>query len=171
MIPRMDLLPLLTWSDKYLVDMSALTGYYDALCEHIRLVEVYGNKFGVSKRQLSKHDDSKWTKKEFPFYADRFHGKKIHNSRFISALNHHYINNMHHPECWITSAGYIYPMEREYVIEMLADWHAASYQYTGSDNIQTWLDEKLDLKKFHPTTLLLLKKELADIGYLLKEVV
>lgn len=156
--------PYDVWEKRYGVTTEAMIAYRESLTEHIRLVNLYGNKFGADIIDLELHDKSKWTKREFPFYANRFHGNKIHNREFISALNHHYANNMHHPEYWIQGTGYA-PMPRKYVLEMIADWHAASFQYTGSDNIQGWLDTKLDTRKFHPASLDLLRRELREIGY------
>lgn len=164
-IPPRNSLPLAVWNRKYKTSVEALDGYYDALSEHICLVNQYGSKLGVSVAQLAVHDKSKWGKHEFPFYADRFHGTKVHNKLFISAMNHHYAHNMHHPEYWITQDGKPYPMPREYIIEMIADWQAASFQYTGSDDIQKWLDEKLNKNRFHSISLDILDKELKDIGY------
>lgn len=173
-IPMLKNLPLDKWSSEYNVSVDAMTMYYDALSNHISLVWEYGSRLGVSTSQLKEHDKSKWTRHEYPFYADRFWGIKEHNAKFVSAMNHHLRCNMHHPEYWVSHMTYsIRPtieyveMPRKYVMEMIADWQAASVQYTGSDNIQDWLDRKLDKTKFHRNTLDLLKKELFDIGYYL----
>ena len=66
---------------------------------------------------------------------------------------------------WIKQGGEKVEMPRKFVMEMIADWKAASYQYTGSDDIQDWLNTKLKIDRFHPATLDLLRKELLDIGY------
>lgn len=164
-IPPMRKLPIAAWSITYGIHQDALVNYYDALVEHICLVHRYGKEYGISQAQLNLHDQSKWTKHEYPFYADRFWGTKEHNRKFISAMNHHYKHNMHHPEYWLKQGGEKVEMPRKFVMEMIADWKAASYQYTGSDNIQDWLNTKLKIDRFHPATLDLLRKELADIGY------
>lgn len=166
-IPNIEDLPLVKWSDRNDVKMSALSDYYQALTKHITLVNEYGKKFGVSGDLLEIHDKSKWGRHEFPFYANRFHGNMIHDAKFIKAMNHHLRTNMHHPEYWISLKGNPVPMPRKHILEMIADWHAASFQYTGSDDIQDWLNRKLDRNKFHPTSLDILRKELQDIGYYL----
>lgn len=164
-IPMLKNLPLEKWSSEYNVSVDAMTLYHDALSRHINLVWEYGSRLGIPSSQLKEHDKSKWTRHEYPFYADRFWGTKEHNRKFISAMNHHYRHNMHHPEYWLMQNGVKVEMPRKFVMEMIADWKAASYQYTGSDNIQDWLNTKLKIDRFHPATLDLLRKELADIGY------
>lgn len=158
-------IPYDVWSIKYNVSIDALAAYKESLITHLTLVNQYGNKFGVNQRNLELHDRTKWTKKEFPFYANRFHGDMVHSQAFISAWNHHLANNMHHPEYWVSQSGVYAPMPRIFIMEMIADWHAASYQYTGSDDIQDWLNTKLDKTKFHSASLGQLAKELKDIGY------
>lgn len=164
-IPDITNLPFDRWHEKYNVSIEAMTLYHGALSQHISLVWEYGSKLGVSNTQLKEHDKSKWTHHEYPFYADRFWGRKEHGSKFVSAMNHHLRCNMHHPEYWLMQNGVKVEMPRKFVMEMIADWKAASYQYTGSDNIQDWLNTKLKIDRFHPATLDLLRKELEDIGY------
>lgn len=157
-------IPYKIWSIKYSVSEDALLSYHDALVNHIGLVNRYGTEFGVEKSLLAVHDKSKWTKLEYPHYANRFHGNMVHSNRFVAAVNHHVLNNQHHPEYW-NQTGEWYPMPRSYVLEMIADWHAASFQYTGSDNIQDWLNKKFDKSRLHPRSIDVLRKELKDIGY------
>lgn len=136
-----DKLPLVEWSQKYNIELVALNNYYDALVLHVGYVQQIGKEFGVPRKLLDKHDQSKFTKHEFPYYADRFHGLKHHNRRFIKALNHHYRNNEHHAQYWIDEFGVLQNMPLTYVWEMVTDWHAASLQYTGTKDISKWIRE------------------------------
>ena len=161
----LDDLPLEKWSERYNVNILAMQEYYDSLCKHIGYVRQFGNKLGVTYNILYVHDFSKFTKKEFPFYADRFYGRKIRDEKFISALNHHYACNMHHSEYWMSPNGVVHPMPRQSILEMIADWQAASWQYTQSEDMQEWLDKNLSSKKFHESSRQFLYATLCELGY------
>lgn len=156
-------LPLNLWSIKYNVSVEILTSQYLSICDHIQLVHNYGTKFGVEKRLLEIHDLSKFGKHEFPFYAKKFHGLD-ENNEFKKAVNHHYANNPHHPQFWKRN-GIIEIMPNKYILEMVADWHAASQQYSGKDSIQDWLDKNYKSIEIHARSRIYLDHILKDLGY------
>lgn len=158
-------LPLAEWSEKYNVELVALNSYYDALMMHVRYVQQIGKEFGVPEKLLNVHDQSKFTKYEFPHYADRFHGLKNHNRKFIKALNHHYRNNAHHAQYWIDKDGTMQTMPVVYVWEMVTDWHAASLQYNGNKDISKWLSEHYHRLQLSSVTRETLNEVLKELDY------
>lgn len=158
------MIPYKEWSEQFQVSVDALKLYYASLSSHITRVGEYGRLLGVPSRRLRWHDASKLTKHEFPYYANRFYGDMLCSDAFRKATLHHVQCNDHHPECWVVG-GKIYPMNRDALMEMIADWQAASEQYTGSADLTKWLQTEMPKKVFHPDTKVMLLKELRDIGY------
>lgn len=82
------------------------------------------------------HDDSKFSNEEFPYFVEETlnlknltYGSDEYNqalARLKPALDHHYANNNHHPEFHLEG---IYGMTLIDLIEMLADWKAATERH------------------------------------------
>ena len=49
-----------------------IESFTDSLVIHIRYVQEAGRKLGIPEDNLEVHDWSKWTDKEFPYYARKF---------------------------------------------------------------------------------------------------
>lgn len=73
------------------------------------------------------------------------------------AIESHYRHNAHHPEYWIVK-GWPLEMPRLYVLEMVADWAAASTTY--GTPLQEWVDANFNKKPLHPSTRELAKEVL-----------
>lgn len=152
----------------------ALAKHRDALELHIRAVQAAGLELGVTEHQLQQHDLSKFSREEFGPYARHFHGGGAPRE-FSGAWLHHIHHNPHHPEYWRFPGDFdikggdvvrgCLPMPRCYLKEAIADWLGASYTYTGSWNISSWLFKNMERMYYHPVTATILREELAKLGY------
>lgn len=146
--------------------------FFHSVQRHKALVFEYGVIVGgISDERLFNHDASKFTISEFPFYACKFHGDGDDPSGFKSAWLHHFKVNDHHWNHWVKD-GIPHVMPEVAIREMVADWLAASVQYTDSYNMTEWLDDHLDLGclevskiKLHATTASILYDVLYQVGY------
>lgn len=57
------------------------------------------------------------------------------------------------------------PMPNRYALEMIADWHGASYTYTGSWDCSDWLFENMPRITVHSETAAYLREQLTNLGY------
>ena len=119
-----------------------------------------GRKLGVSTRRLLAHDNSKFHPIEFSQYVARFELEKYDENKWQKAWKHHWQHNDHHIEYWQEKDLYFSwehggPTKKHYtehpeiigqrtkeewpevwmpdnaIREMVADWMAASYAYSG----------------------------------------
>ena len=93
------------------------------------------------KRAL-KHDLSKYSKHEAPYFATAPELKSFNygsqeykdmlqnTPEFDAAIKHHYANNSHHPQFYPNG---IKDMEILDVVEMLCDWKAATMRHANGD--------------------------------------
>lgn len=142
--------------------MEWIKDYEESLEKHIAAVKKVGEKLGVRKFQLLAHDDSKYSPEEFPYYARQFHGDKGDPTGFANAWHHHCHTNQHHWNYWIYPAGYqikganikngALKMPENCALEMVADWLASSFCYTGSWDMSVWLEKNLYEIILHPDT-------------------
>ena len=144
--------------------------YTGSLASHISFYRQAADKLGVEKELVLKHDDSKNTDEEFPWYVRRFGGGIKDDPEWPSAWNHHIHNNPHHWEYWITPGGEgkddeIVQMPDKYVTEMVADWLGSGRAYTGSWDMAEWLSNNLYRVRLHPESMRTLDKVLAGLGY------
>lgn len=147
--------------------------FFESVQMHKKLVLEAGVIVGgISDEQLFNHDASKFTIEEFPHYARQFHGDKGDSSGFEKAWEHHWRNNNHHWQYWLSNEGEPFLMPEECVREMVADWAAASFQYTGSWNMTEWLNKNFCLPepkiKLHSKSADILHDVLHEIGYVLE---
>lgn len=109
--------------------------------KHIRTVQ--GLLLQVSNRLIDRgiyHDVSKWDKEEWPYFAEatsKLHGITYGSDEYKKqleslkpAIQHHQSRNLHHPEYW---GGDITQMSLIDLIEMLADWKAATQRHADGD--------------------------------------
>ena len=152
--------------------------YYQYIVEHKdnikKAFEIFGkslcNKANVPesevKKLIDKHDFSKFSSKEFVGYRQWFYpdSNEVPNPKlFEEAWEHHYKNNAHHPEHWISEDGEPLSMPDIYVIEMVLDWCAMSLKFHTYpiDYYENNKDEIL----IHPTSRNLTESLLEVIGH------
>ncbi len=155
--------------------------YLKYLLLHKWFVFVTGRWISVPFWRLVIHDLSKFTPVEFLNYARFKYGVKSIDE-WVKAWLHHLQHNSHHPEHWILSwlgdpdyyreigqdiARFVVclPMPELDVREMVADWIASSKQFTGSYNIDNWLNGNGPDMHFHQETIVILDQVMHEIGY------
>lgn len=149
--------------------------YTASLLDHIAFVQMAGTFLGLPSEHMAKHDLSKWTIDEFPFYARNFFGDKGDIDGYTKAWLHHMNTNPHHWGYWIFPDGFspkgsnvvdgIVEMPELYSTEMIADWMGAGMAYQGSWDMSEWLDGNIERIIVHPNTAQYLYSKLSDIGY------
>lgn len=147
---------------------------YDTIEKHIDAVRKFGEGI-VPSNQLDIHDASKFSIEEFYGYARHFHGDRQDPNAFASAWLHHIHNNKHHWQYYIFPDNYhlkdsdmqggIVRMSDVYVLEMLADWQAAGFVYTGNKDLSPWLTKNVPNIMLHTDSADFLRNELYYMGY------
>lgn len=161
--------------------MMVYVRYLLSLLKHKWFVFVAGLRFryelgmGLSLWMLLIHDWSKFTPFQFYAYSHQFQGGGC--DKFPMAWERHYRTEPHHPEAWVMKCPsysdglikdcFIVPvrMDELDIREMIIDWMGASRTYTGSWNMQSWLDRELTKKPFSDETLKRTKEILVELGY------
>ena len=124
------------------IPLTAVNEYVDQLTAHCEAVYRWGIKLGVDERQLSVHDDSKWSLEEFiPFLRWHMLGDKSDPMAYQTAFHLHQNRNPHHWHYWVCRHGVVYhgvklpekafPMPYPYILEMVADWCGAAEVRSG----------------------------------------
>jgi hypothetical protein len=121
--------------------------YIVMLMRHKRWVWHYGRKLGVGRWQLLKHDLSKLTPSELPYYAVWKSGGDWNTCLTALAINHHHKRNPHHWEYWVLQSEHFgmkdntaLDIPQRYILEMCADWLAAARAHDGKQptSIAEW---------------------------------
>lgn len=86
---------------------------------------------------IDKHDESKFSEEEFLPYANRWFGDKKKTKEYGLAWEHHWKNNLHHPEYWDGE-----DMEYIYILEMLCDWMSFGFKENNLKDIVSFYWEK-----------------------------
>lgn len=155
--------------------MSIIWGlkYLCLTIKHKWYVGLAGLKVGVPVWRLIVHDWTKFLPCELPAYGRQFFGDKGDPYGFAKAWAHHQNYNPHHWEYWIprtahNKSGYPdnvpLPMPETYVREMVADWMGASKAYTGSWDMNEWLDKNLLKMVLHGDTITVLRDVLISLN-------
>lgn len=148
--------------------------YAEALRRHIEAVQTFAtDHMQMPWEHVATHDASKWSPAEFEPYARHFYGPKDRPAEMAAAWLHHIHHNPHHWNHWIFSGGWtpagsgaengVLPMPKRYAEEMVADWHGASYAYTGSWDIRKWLTENMPRITLHSETAALVRNILTSL--------
>lgn len=92
---------------------------------------------------ISAHDSSKYGIEEWEPYRQHWHSvddneKNESKIAYDGAWEHHYMNNMHHPEYWLRKKN---DMPLTAVVEMCCDWIAMS-KAKGGDAYHWFLDNE-----------------------------
>jgi len=109
--------------------------------QHIKIVKYYLDRCCLFIKKLSiVHDQSKLNPPEktiFDIYTEKLNHTTYGSNRYKNnlknmkiALDHHYTHNSHHPEFYKDG---IMGMNLLTLIEMLADWKAASLRHSDGD--------------------------------------
>lgn len=127
-------------------------------------------KLNISFWQALIHDWTKFQPIEWRGYVQRMRDNK--NSTWQSvddtpeykaAWEHHWHNNPHHWEYWVTD-GVAAAMPEKYVREMVADWHGAG-SAQGKPDIAGFYAATKHRRTLHPAT----TKRIEELLPLLKE--
>ena len=79
------------------------------------------------------------------------------------ALEHHYANNFHHPECWKNGVDDMSLLD---LIEMLNDWKAATERMqAGTGNIDKSLEINAERFKISPQLKSILANTIKEMGW------
>lgn len=138
----------------YIIEhISNITKAYNWLIEHNIISEA-----ALVKTQISLHDVSKYSDKEYEAYDNYFYGKKTGwvKSEFNYAWLHHIHNNPHHWQHWVLvndDGGFnALEMPKEYVIEMLCDHWAFSHKSGNLYEIFDWYSSHKSIMILHENT-------------------
>lgn len=134
-----------------------------------------GDSYDLEHQIVFAHDVSKNTPEEYDAYDVYFYGgnrsyEVVQN--FNYAWLHHIHNNPHHWQHWILTnddkelGDLALDMPYNYIIEMICDWWAFSWQKENLFEIFDWYDEHKDYMKLGDTT----RKTVEDILGKIKEV-
>ena len=120
---------------------------------------------GIPLGTLILHDWSKFTQFQFQAYTDQFFGGG--SDQFQAAFKEHYTVEPHHPEAWILDdpPDFRCRMHGLALREMIIDWMGSGRTYTGSWNMQEWLNQNLYKKPLSPGTLVRVKEIVTALGY------
>lgn len=148
--------------DQYLVDHKAnVRKGFEWLCEN--LPEVVNPKEKFEWQICVNHDFSKNDPDEYDAYDKYFYGGSNKRSyevvqNFRMAWLNHIHKNPHHWQHWILinddpeEGEIILDMEYLYIIEMICDWWAFSWQKGNLTEIFGWYDEHKDYMKLGDKT-------------------
>lgn len=147
--------------------------YLESLNKHIYHVREAGMRIGVPLEQIIAHDASKFSMREFPYYARHFFGDKGDEVGFSKAWLHHMHRNEHHWQHWIHldsykgegTVGGCMCMPQNYSLEMVADWMGASMAYQNTWDMTKWLTASMPGIRLHPDTASYVRGILGNLGY------
>ena len=119
------------------------------------------DKFDIDHQITCEHDQSKYSYDEYEAYDKYFYGgNKSYEvtQEFRKAWLEHIHRNHHHWQHWIlinddpNEGEIIMEMPYKYVIEMICDWWAFSWNNGNLNEIFDWYDEHKDYIKLHKNT-------------------
>ena len=159
--------------------------YDDYINEHvsslIKAADWLRTRLGihVDYNQLTRHDDSKWTREEYNAYDEYFYGdakkKKEGRLNFDYAWLHHIHSNPHHWQYWVLinddqeDGTVALDIPYKYVIEMICDWWTFSWRNGNLYEIFDWYEKHKDRMILSNTTRELVEEILNDIKTKLDE--
>lgn len=118
--------------------------------------------------QIQEHDSSKWMIDEMIPYANYFYGHNQYEyyNEFNYAWALHIHRNPHHWQYWIlieddpksTNNQILLKMPYNYIIEMICDWWAFSWNDDDLTEIFLWYNEHKANMKMHPQTQAMVEK-------------
>ena len=145
---------------------------YDWLRTNLRGMASPNGDF-TSLLYLGHHDESKYSIEEYDAYDTYFYGpmSKDVKENFNYAWLHHIHENPHHWQYWVLinddpkEGEIIMDMPYNYIIEMICDWWAFSWNKGNLNEIFYWYEEHKDYMKLSDNT----RKTVEDILSKIKE--
>ena len=132
------------------------------ILKHKWFVLVAGMRVGgIPLWRLLVHDWSKLSPSEFFTYRKRYVLNNCPDEEWDRAWLHHVHQDPHHWQHWILDDKVLY-MPETYVREMVADFLGAGRSYTGSWDIQPWINSESHKFRLHPRSLVYLAKVLDE---------
>lgn len=114
------------------------------------------DEISILSKNIYNHDLSKYGDEEFEPYRKEFFpidGETSDKKEFSMAWNHHQKSNPHHWQYWVLPKkieNEAIPIPMCYVVEMLCDWTAMSFQKGGS--VTEWFESELPKMIIHEKT-------------------
>lgn len=114
------------------------------------------DEISILSKNIYNHDLSKYGDEEFEPYRKEFFpidGEISDKKEFSMAWNHHQKSNPHHWQYWVLPKkieNEAIPIPMCYVVEMLCDWTAMSFQKGGS--VTEWFESELPKMIIHEKT-------------------
>lgn len=114
------------------------------------------DEISILSKNIYNHDLSKYGDEEFEPYRKEFFpidGETSDKKEFSMAWNHHQKSNPHHWQYWVLPKkieNEAIPIPMCYVVEMLCDWTAMSFQKEGS--VTVWFESELPKMIIHEKT-------------------
>jgi hypothetical protein len=165
--------------NKYGLTLDSIERCFESINQHKNYIINFGSEFKIDNNILLSHDNSKFSEIEFPYRIDWYYGNKKYPNEMEKAWLHHLHNNPHHWQHWVfpdeyflkesNSVNGVTEMPTVYILEMVADWMAASKVYGNSDNMNDWLEDNLYKVRVHPNSRIILKDTLINLGYKVKK--
>lgn len=124
----------------------------------------------VTDKLIQYHDSSKYVKEEFDSYRDYFYDEQTDavKRRFDYAWLHHIHDNPHHWQHWLLQEddGDLKALDIpiQYIIEMICDWWAFSWNKNDLFEIFRWYDKNKDNQNLSDKT----RKVVEDILHEMK---
>lgn len=136
------------------------------------------DKFDIDHQITCEHDRSKYLPDEYTAYDKYFYGgNKSYEvtQEFRKAWLEHIHRNPHHWQHWIlinddpNEGEIIMEMPYRYVVEMICDWWAFSWNKGNLNEIFDWYDEHKDYIKLHKNTRKTVESILAKLKVKIEE--
>jgi hypothetical protein len=145
---RQNLNPIYIVKEAMVMDDETVSAAYDSREDTLRHKEAVSSALRVLVNDIVKrsiaHDDSKLEPPEKEYF-DKY-TPKLKDSTYLSdeyrqfllelkpALDHHYANNRHHPERFPSGVNGMTLVD---IVEMFADWYAASRRHDDGDILKS----------------------------------
>lgn len=116
-------------------------------CGSIIKSKISAIQIAIIDENIKNHDLSKYEEAEFEAYRKWFHyvdESERDKAAFDKAWEHHYENNLHHPNSW-KKHGNMDLMPYYFVVEMVADWQAMGYVF-GNNAKEYYEKNKVEIQ-------------------------
>ena len=131
----------------------------------IASIKIKAPIWGAITHDLSKFRPSEWFPYAHTFYAKDGSKQYCEGPTFAQAWNHHQKRNKHHYQYWMITwdRGNTepLPMQKKYILEMVADWMGAGRAITGKWETSEWYNKNKGNIKLHPKTRIVVEHLLA----------
>lgn len=138
---------------------NVLSGYYWIKWNLPEIIDIYPNVIDLED-QMHNHDASKSQQDEYHPYDAYFYGNEK-TPTVVKEFNYawllHIHRNPHHWQYWILVhddpiADTILPMPYNYILEMICDWWAFSWDKENLYEIFDWYEKRKGYIRLNPST-------------------